>query len=167
MNQCPVRFHALALVVAACVAAAALLWSPGASAQTTGTNSPAQLFTQALTQLMAVIQPPTNLPPRTFTTTFKVLKADGAPKELEGVELEVAFQAPDHLRLSTQWEHQSYVAGRDKQELWVYAPAKKFGLIGSPDIPPFSTAPAPKDTKPLGRSSCQFKPNSLHSSHYW
>jgi outer membrane lipoprotein-sorting protein len=79
----------------------------------------------------------------------KVLKAGGAPKELEGVELEVAFQAPGHVRLSTQWEHQSYVVCRDNQEVWVYAPTKKFGLIGSPGTPPFSTAPAPKDTKAL------------------
>jgi hypothetical protein len=34
--------------------------------------------------------------------------------------------------------------------VWVYAPGNKFGLIGSPDKAPFSTAPDGKDTKPLG-----------------
>jgi outer membrane lipoprotein-sorting protein len=119
-------------------------------AQETQTNSPAQLFVQTLTRLVAIIQPPTNQPPRTFTTTVKVIKADGLPKEIEGRELEVAFQAPDRLRISAKWDRQSYVACRDGQELWIYAPAKRFGLVGSPDKALFSTAPDVKDTKPLG-----------------
>lgn len=130
--------------------AAALLLPHISWAQEAQTNSPAQLFAQALTQLVAIIHPPTNQPPRTFTTTVKVIKADGLPKEIEGRELVLAFQAPDHLRISAKWDRQSYVASRDGQELWVYAPAKRFGLVGSPDKAPFSTAPAAKDTKPLG-----------------
>jgi outer membrane lipoprotein-sorting protein len=130
--------------------AAALLLPRISSAQETQTNSPSQLFVQAMTRLVAIIEPPTNRAPRTFTTTVNIIKADGLPKEVEGRELDLAFQAPDHLRISAKWERQSYVACRDGQELWIYAPGKKFGLIGSPDKPPFSTAPAVKDTKPLG-----------------
>src|SRR5208283_5015595 len=89
-------------------------------------------------------------PPRTFTTTVKLVKAEGLPKEAEGQELDLAFQAPDHIRLAAKCDRQSYVAARDGQEVWIYAPAKKFGLIGSPDKAPFATEPTLKDTKPLG-----------------
>ncbi|MGO8930042.1 MAG: C45 family autoproteolytic acyltransferase/hydolase [Limisphaerales bacterium] len=135
---------------AVCFVAGALLLPRIAPAQETQTNSPAQLFSQALTQLVAILAPPTNQAPHTFTTTVKVIKAEGLPKEAEGRELDLAFQAPDHIRLAINWDRQSYVAARDGQEVWVYAPGKRFGLIGSPDKAPFSTKPDVKDTKPLG-----------------
>jgi len=136
--------------LAVCFVAVALLLPRIAPAQATPTNSPAQLFSQALAQLVAILAPPTNQPPRTFTTTVKLVKAEGLPKEAEGQELDLAFQAPDHIRLAAKWDRQSYVAARDGQEVWIYAPAKKFGLIGSPDKAPFATEPTLKDTKPLG-----------------
>src|ERR1035441_4261799 len=86
--------------------------------------------------------PSTNQAPRTFTTTVKVIKADGLPKEIEGRELDLAYQGPDHLRIGAKWDRHSYVACRNGQEVWIYAPGKKFGLVGSPDQAPFSTVPA-------------------------
>jgi outer membrane lipoprotein-sorting protein len=136
--------------LAVCFVAVALLLPRVAPAQAAPTNSPAQLFSQALAQLVAILAPPTNQPARTFTTTLKLVKAEGLPKEAEGQELDLAFQAPDHLRLAVKWDRQSYVAARDGEEVWIYAPTKKFGLIGSPDKAPFATEPTLKDTKPLG-----------------
>ena len=101
--------------LAICLVAAVLLLPRLASAQEVQTNTPAQLFAQGLTQLLGILEPPTNQPPRTFTTTLKVLKAEGLPKAAEGRELELAFQAPDHIRLAIKWDRQSYVAGRDGQ----------------------------------------------------
>ena len=74
---------------------------------------------------MAIVAPPTNQPLRTFTTTVKLIKAEGLPKEAEGQELDLAFQAPDHLRLAVKWDRQSYIAARDGQEVWVYAAGEK------------------------------------------
>lgn len=119
-------------------------------AQQPDTNSPARLLTGALTQVAKIFEPPNNESPRTFTATLKVRKAEGLPKELQGRELTLAFQAPDHLRLATKWDGQDFVVGRDQQELWVHVPAKKFGLIGSPDVPPFSTTPDRKEASRLG-----------------
>jgi outer membrane lipoprotein-sorting protein len=130
--------------------AAVLLLPRFSSAQETQTNSPAQLFAQTLTRLVAILEPPANQAPRTFTTRVKVIKAEGLPKEMEGRELALAFQAPDHIRVAMNWDRQSYIACRDGQEVWAYAPLKKFGLVGSPDKAPFSTAPTAKDTRPLG-----------------
>ena len=120
------------------------------SGQEAKTNSPSKLFAQALTRLAGLLEVSTNPTPHTLTTTLKVVKAAGLPKEAEGRQLELAFQAPDHLQLSMKWDRQDYVVGRDGQEVWVYVPGKKFGLIGSPNKALFSTAPEVKDTKPLG-----------------
>ena len=115
-------------------------------AQDDSTNSPATFLVQAVNQLVAILEPPSDKPARTFTTTLKVVKAEGLPKEAAGREVELAFQAPEHLRIAAQVEGYNIVACRDGQELWVYAPAKKFGLLGSPDKAPFSTTPDAKDT---------------------
>ena len=105
-----------------------------------------QFLVQAVNQLVAILEPPSDKPARTFTTTIKVVKAEGLPKEAAGREVELAFQAPEHLRVAAQVEGYNLVVCRDGQELWAYAPAKKFGLLGSPDKAPFSTTPDAKDT---------------------
>jgi isopenicillin-N N-acyltransferase like protein len=108
------------------------------------------VFARALTQVVGILQPTPNRAPRTFTTTLKVLKADGLPKALEGREMELAFQGPDRLRLSARWDERNYVVGRDGQELWVHVPSRHFALLGSPDQPLYSCNPDLKDSKPLG-----------------
>jgi len=124
---------------------------PGlARAQQTDTNAPLRLFGGALGRLMQIVEPSTNETPRTFTTILKLTKTTGLPKELAGQELSLAFQAPDHLRLSAKWDNQEYIVGRDRQELWVNVPGKKFGLLGSGDVPLFTAEPDRKDTTALG-----------------
>ncbi len=135
---------------AAWVLVAALLLPRIAAGQQAETNSPTQVFAGALARLVTLFHSPTNEPSRTFATTVRILKADGLPGEMAGHELELAIQAPDHLRISTKWKDQSYIVGRDGEDLWVHVPGKKFGLIGSPNVPRFSTSPASRDTTPLG-----------------
>jgi hypothetical protein len=127
-----------------CVLLAASL----AQTQAAETNSPAELFAGALNRLVRVVEP-TNNEPRTFTASLKFLKADGLPKALAGQSFDLAFQAPDHFRLSGQFDHEDVVLCRDQQEVWVNVPTKKFGLLGSPDVPQFSTNPDSKDTSRL------------------
>lgn len=119
-------------------------------AQQPDTNSPAKLLTGAMTRVAQIFEVPNNETPRTFTATLRVLKADGLPKEFNGREVSLAFQAPDHLRIATQWDGQDLVVGRDQQELWVHVPARKFGLVGSADVPQFTAAPERKDPSRLG-----------------
>jgi len=119
-------------------------------AQQPDTNSPAKLLTGAMTRVAQIFETPNDEAARTFTATLKVLKAEGLPTELMGRELTLAFQAPDHLRVATKWDSQEIVAGRDQQELWVHVPAKKFGIVGSPDVAPFTAAPDRKDSSRLG-----------------
>jgi isopenicillin-N N-acyltransferase-like protein len=119
-------------------------------AQQPDTNSPAKLLTGAMTRVAQIFEASNSETPRTFTATLKVLKAEGLPKEFLGLQVTVAFQAPDHLRVAAKWDGQDIVVGRDQQELWVHVPAKKFGLVGSPDVPQFTAAPERKDASRLG-----------------
>jgi hypothetical protein len=120
-----------------------------ALARAADTNSLLPVFTAALNQVAALVEPATNEPRRTFTTTLKILQADGLPKELVGSQLALAIQAPDHVRVAGAWEDQQWVVGRDGQEVWINAVTKNFGLQGSPDVPAFANAPEVKETSPL------------------
>jgi outer membrane lipoprotein-sorting protein len=121
-----------------------------ARAQETPTNTAPQVFAKALTQIAAIIQPATNGVPRTLATTLRVLKAEGLSKAIAGREVELAFQAPDRVMLSAKWDGREYRVARDGQEVWVHVPAKKFGLIGTPETPLYATDPQLKETKALG-----------------
>jgi hypothetical protein len=125
------------------------LWPFLALARTNDTSSLLPVFTAALNQVVALVEPPTNEPPRTFTTTLKILQADGLPKGVSGSQLVLAMQAPDHVRVAGAWDDQQWVMCRDGQEVWINAVTKKFGLLGSPDIPPFASVPNAKETSPL------------------
>ena len=130
--------------------AAALLLPCISSAQEAKTNSPTHYFVQAVNRLTAVLEPPASQAPRTFTTTLKVTKADGLPAQVLGREMDIAFQAPDHIRISANWDKQSFVLCRDGQQLWVYSPAEKFGVIGLPEEAQASTASTTNDTRRMG-----------------
>ena len=143
------RTGAIMSRLAAGLVVACLLLPRVSTAQDTATNSPATYLVQAVNQLVAILEPPSDKPARTFSTTVKVVKAEGLPAEAAGREVELAFQAPEHLRIAAKVEDYNLVVCRDGQELWAYAPNKKFGLLGSPDKAPFSTAPDAKDTSTM------------------
>jgi len=132
-----------------------------ASAKPADTNSPVQLLSSALAKVAALIQPAAGEPARTFTSAFKITRAEGLPGDLAGRELELAFQAPDHLRLAAKWDRENFLLGRDGQEVWLDAPERKFGLIGSQEVALFSTAPDRKDTAPLGPLRLPLPPEEL------
>ena len=106
-------------------------------------------FSAAVTRLGAIVEPPTNQPARTLTVKVKITKAEGLPKAFADRQIALAFQAPDRLRLAAPWEGQELILGRDRQQVWIYEPAKDFGLIGSPDVPPFAGTPEQKNNPPL------------------
>ena len=127
-----------------------LAFAHASQAQENKSATPLDLFTAAVQRIVSVVEPAPGAAPQSFSAKLKLLKADGAPKELLGRELEFAFQAPDHLRLAASVDGNAYTIGRDAQQLWVHAPGKKFGLIGTPGVPRFTTAPEKKDTAKLG-----------------
>jgi len=134
----------------ACSLLLAWLFLPGAPAQTGEPPAPVKQLAGALAQLARIFEAPTNAAPQTFTTTLRILKAEGLPKDLVGREIGLALEAPDRLRISAPWEGREFILGRDRQELWIAVPAKRFGVRGRPDVPLFASAPDRLDTQPLG-----------------
>ena len=146
------------LSTAGLILALALPWRVAAQ---TDTNAPLPLLTAALGRLAAIVQPPTNQPARTFTVVLKVTKAAGLPSELADRRLDLAFQAPDRLRLSAVWDKQELVLGRDRQQVWIYEPDKNFGLIGSPEVAPFSGGEGNQAPPPLRPIQLPVPPEQL------
>ncbi len=148
-------------LVAAAAAVMGLIPPWLAPAQETASPAPAQVLTQVLTQLVAVVDPPAGAAPRTLSATLKLSNAAGLPKGFEGRTLDLTFQAPDRLRLATAWDGRRIEVGRDGEDLWIYTPEKKFGVVGSPGKPLFGTAPELKDAKPMGPIKLPIKTEQL------
>jgi outer membrane lipoprotein-sorting protein len=119
--------------------------APAAAPATPAAKSPQEILAAALGTVVALVEPPATAQARTFSARLQIVQADGVAKELAGRTAELAFQAPDHFKLAAQIEGRDLVLCRDGQQLWLNAPAKQFGLLGSPDVPRFATAPDKKD----------------------
>ena len=102
---------------------------------------PAAVFAKALLKVADLLQPPKGAAPKTFSTRLRVVKSEGAPKELLGRELELSFQAPDMARMSAVVDGSPVTIGRLGQQFWVHVPAKQFALIGKPGLLRFDSNP--------------------------
>ncbi len=131
--------------------AALLLAATFSRAQETPKPSSAELFSQALLKLAALVEPAPAVPAQTLTTTLKISRADGLPNDLFGRELDFAWQAPNRLRLAADIGGERYAAGRDGESLWIHAPGKKFGVVGQPGVARFASAPDKLDDTKLGK----------------
>ena len=110
---------------------------------------PIQVLTTALTRWAQIVQPAPGQAPRTFVTRIKVTRAEGLPRELADLIADVAFQAPDRLRVSAVVKGDTYAVGRDGQQLWVDIPHKQFALLGKNGVPRFVTHPNELDATEL------------------
>ena len=130
---------------------ALLFFTPAflACAEDARTPIPSELFNAALQRVMTIVEPAPGSEPQTVSARLDIVKADGLPKELAGQSAAVGFEAPDRLTLSTEYKGKTYAAGRDRQELWIHVPDKKFGVVGQPGRPRFASAPERKDTTKL------------------
>src|SRR5688572_11166227 len=100
-----------------------------------------QTLSATVRQLVSLVEPPVDAPDRTFTTRLKFTKVDGLPSKLLGATVDLAYQAPDRLRLTGTYDGQTYHLARDGQELWAYVPGKKFGVVGVPGVRRFAADP--------------------------
>lgn len=113
------------------------------------TAAPApEALASALTHLANLIEPPPGAEPRTLSCSIRVVKAEGILDELAGQTAGLAFQAPDRARLSFHLDGRTFVIGRNHGELWITMPDKRFGVLGSPEVPRFLGQPdTVEDTK--------------------
>ena len=116
-----------------------------AEGPTVSAKAPADILEAALSKITAIVEPATGAAPQTFSATLKVVKAAGISDALVGHTAHLAFQAPDRFKIEAEVGGDPLEVGRAAQELWINSPSKKFGLIGSADVPRFTTAPDKKD----------------------
>src|SRR4051812_49180784 len=126
-----------------------LIISNFAQAAQNEAKKPEEILKATIARLTTIIEPPANARSKTLTTQLKLIRADGLPNQVNGATIELAFEAPDHLMLTAKANNDTYQVARDGQQLWVYTPGKKFGVIGSPEIPRFAADPSSIDRTPL------------------
>jgi hypothetical protein len=126
-----------------------LVTFPAFSAEETAEKSASDVFAAAVEKFVSVLEPAKEAEPQTLSVRLELVKAEGLPKEVAGRSLQLAYQAPDRLLLSTKVGDRSYSAGRNGQQLWAYVPHKHFGVVGEPGQPRFVSAPDKKDNTRL------------------
>ena len=142
------RFLALGLAIAVLPFAGLLAQqtpSTAASSQSSGQKTPQELLANALGKIINLIEPAQAAAPQIVEATIKVVEATGQLKTFAGRTAEGSFQAPDKFTIAAAVEKRELAMGRNGQQLWLYAPGKKFGIVGSPDVARYATAPDRKD----------------------
>ncbi|MEZ0275004.1 MAG: C45 family autoproteolytic acyltransferase/hydrolase [Roseimicrobium sp.] len=112
---------------------------PLAAKETPVVAAPSPTLAAAVQHVLSVVAPEPGAEAKTFSTTLKIVKAEGLPKELVGKEMKVAYQAPDRLRIEVEVKGDTLTAGSNGTQLWMHTAKQKFGLIGSPEVPRFRT----------------------------
>lgn len=111
-------------------------------------SSPQQLFADGLKNVLALFDATTKA--HAVSTTMEIIKGDGLPKEFAGATVRLAFAAPDRLRVGTTINKQDFELGRDGRQIWIWEPAKNFGLCGVPGMAKFASAPEKLDAMEIG-----------------
>lgn len=137
------------------------LLAPAWGQSTSSTNSPAVLLGNTLARLSTILQPPQGTATETLSAQVKFTRTQGIPKEFAGAKAAVALQAPDRARAEVTVGDRTYALGRHGQQVWIYVGEKKFGIIGQPSLPRFSTAPDKLDNTRLGRLQIPLPPEQL------
>jgi hypothetical protein len=76
-----------------------------------GTRTPQELLGNALNQWAAVIEPGADGSAQVLSATLRVVETEGFPQRLVGQAVDLAFQAPNRLRVSAQVQVERFVQG--------------------------------------------------------
>ena len=129
-----------------------------------------QILTGAVNKWADLVEPSEDQSPQTLTTTIKVVRGEGLPREVRDLTANLSLRAPDRLRLSATIGGDAYTIGRAGQNLWVHMPSKHFALVGSPDVPRFKAFPEEKGAAelpalklPISREQLALLPLLVHA----
>ena len=136
-------------------------------AATNATPQPVQVLTAALNRWAEIIQPPAGQAPQTFVTRLKVTKVEGLPPEMLNLTADVAFQAPDRMRIAAVVKERAYSLGRDGQQVWVEIPHQQFALLGRSGVPRFKTHPPELDDTVLPPFKSPMEPGAAALALAW
>ncbi len=115
----------------------------------TAPPSPSQRLAQCIDRMVAVVEGAPGQAPQTFHAILRVTEATQTPKEFEGATVDLMIQPPDRILIKAHVGGKDYSIGRKGQSMWVYVPDKRFGVIGTPDVPRFSADPRSLDRAPM------------------
>ena len=109
-----------------------------------------QILLKALTAWADIIENKTGGPPQTLVANLKLTRSDGVSPVVQGMTVDLAFQAPDRLRISGAASGFWMSVGRDRNDLWVDEPPKQFAVLGTPGVPLFHAEPGKLDQTEIG-----------------
>lgn len=118
-----------------------LLVLPGSSAIAQEESlTPRQIFSKAIARWVNLIEGREG-DSQTLTAELKFVKTEGLPSQAAGATVDIAFQAPDRLRIDGTAAGFRVVLGRDGQALWVHEPKLRFAVLGKSGVPRFAAEP--------------------------
>ena len=124
--------------------------------------SSASFLARLIPEALKYLNPPSAADAKTVELDLAVIEATGVPKEFIGEKISILLRAPDHLRITAHVMDTDVIIGRrGPDEIWFYVPSKKFGLIGSPEIPRFTADPASASHPKLDKIGLPVEPNQI------
>lgn len=121
-------------------------------------DPPQMLLAATMGRLGALLNPTNG---QTVRFSFEVVRAQGVPRELLGLNVDGALHFPDRLRLKAVLKGEAFEVGRLGDEAWVLQPAKHFGVHGAPGRVRFAGAPEKLDDSRLGPMALPITPEHV------
>ena len=104
--------------------------------------APVNFLARLVPEALKYLNPPSAAEAKTIEIDLAVVEATGVPKEFIGQKISIRARPPEHLRITARVMDTDIIIGRrGPDEIWFYVPSKKFGLIGSPEVPRFTADP--------------------------
>ena len=124
--------------------------------------APASFLARLVPEALKYLNPPSDEEAKTIELDLAVVEATGVPKELIGEKISILVRPPEHLRITAHLMDTDIVIGRrGPDEIWFYVPSKKFGLVGSPEIPRFTADPASASHPKLDKIGLPLEQNQI------
>ena len=120
------------------------------AAQDDNAPSARQVLGRAITRLEDLIEPPEDARPQMLSAHLKIVRAKGLPEQAADAVGDIAFQAPSHGRLTATVAGNTFTICRDRNELWIDEPGKKFAVLGKNGVARFAGEPREKDATRMG-----------------
>ena len=133
------RFYAvlLALLGLFLIACSRQAWADEEPAPRSGRK----VLSRAMRAWEDIVEPADDAAGKTFVATVKIVQCDGLPKQAAGATAQIAYSAPDRLRIRAIVDGNVYCVGRDGNQIWVDEPQKRFAVLGKPGVARFRAEP--------------------------
>ncbi len=122
----------------------------------------APFLARLVPEALKYLNPPSAEEAKTIALDLAVHEATGVPKELLGQKISLLVRPPDHLKITARvMDTDVEIGRRGADEIWIYVPSKRFGLVGSPEVPRFAADPASATHPKLDKIGLPVEENQL------